>query len=88
VAEPHWTTRLGRQIGHPAPMIAMFVGHQEGIQVFRRQAKAGQTPRRFARAETAIHHDRGPAGLHHPGIAFATTAQAGEAKIGHYFNCS
>jgi hypothetical protein len=47
---------FARESWYAADMIAMLVGHDNGIEVCRLQAEACQPPLRFAQAEAAIKH--------------------------------
>jgi hypothetical protein len=56
------------------------VGDDDGVEVFRRQAQAGQTLRQLARAETAIDQQTRFGTLNHQCIAAAAAAKGSEAQ--------
>ena len=59
-------------------MVGMFVGDQDGGELFRRAADGGQAQADLARAEPGVHEDPGFGGFEVGAIAARTAAENGE----------
>lgn len=63
------------QSEYPADVIGMFMGHQNAIQLLRRQPETQQSPRCFAQAESAIDQQAGRTIIDQQTIASTAAAE-------------
>ena len=79
VGHPDRRAVFARETRHTTDMVAVLMGHDEGINIAWRKTRAFEPAFSFAQAETAIEQDargsRALNGLHHESISFAARSQ-------------
>ena len=70
--------QLSRDAGQAVNVVAVFVGDEDGGEIFRRAPEAGQALADLARAEPGVHEHAGFVGFDISAIAGGTAAEDGE----------